>query len=254
MSSVFLWWIIILLIKIFTTEIPTYGLQLRTTDRIIQGIIYLIMLSFCLIMALKLFKKFKSRRSDVTLILMMYFVFSSMASFLQGFFSVFEFKVREFQVFFTDTAFLFITFANLALSFFIIEVFNKGLDKKKNKIIFAIVSAIVIIANIFLTKNTISSASSIEVLLPMAFSIVVTLWLYFLLIKKSFNLSNRVEGEINKKAFKIIGVSGILLISAYLLLVIEELIDISGLRYLNAISFILGYYFFYKGFVLPMNK
>ncbi len=251
--SIMGWWIIILVIKIIITDISTFAMQFRTTDRIIQGVLYMLMTAVCLIMVGKLYQKYKERKTEITLILITYFTFSASGAFLQGFFSILEFEVREFQTFFTDTAFLFISASSLALCLFIIEVFNKGLSLKKNRITFTVISLIVFMANIFISKNVLGDTNDLELLIPMGLSLIITIGLYGLLIKQALYLAKRVEGEINEHAFKLISLSGVLLIISYILLVGYQLTDISEIRYVNAFLFISGYYYLYKGFVLPMK-
>ena len=250
----YLWFIATAIIKLFQVNEQNYAIQLRDRNHIIPGIFFLIMGLIAMVMAIQLQIRIKKKYSFVTSTLIYFFLVSMGGGLLQGIFGIIEFQVRAIQVIWTDSAFFFIVSASFAMTLFILDVFTKGISEPENKKYILTMGIVVLASMFFLSKKMLAEASDVEVYVPVLFLFVLTLYIFLLLAKKSLELRHRVETNVEKSAFLLIAISGICLTFGFIGVLAFTLTQIEPVRYINSISFSIGYVLLYLGFTLPANQ
>ena len=99
-----------------------------------------------------------------------------------------KFTVRDLQVFFTDSTYFFIAGSTFMMGFFIIELFWKGLDVKRNIYILLGVGFITLISYVGISLNLIFELDDWVLYVPTAFLFITTIAIYLVLITSSFKI------------------------------------------------------------------
>ena len=248
------WFFISLLLFFILNPLDTVTVEFRDTARIINGIIYIIIFSVLLVIEKRLFNLYNERKNEITLIVLYFFIFSSLAALVQGIFGVIQFHQENFQDFWTGSTFIFGSIGVYFLAYFNIEVFKKGINAGNNRKYLIFLFIIIIITNVLNTHKMMDRGSDLEYYITLLILFIFTLTEFTKLTKHARYLSIRMETPIEKKSFQYIALSGIFVISTYIGLIIYTITSAMPVRFFNTIALFIGYMLLYFGFVMPMKK
>ena len=229
-------------------------MDLRSSEKYIPAIFYVGMSAFAFFMMGRMIIKAREQQKLMSEILFGFFLLSGVSGFIQGFFGILEFTVGDLQNFFTGSTYFFVTGSTFMLGFFVIELFFKGIEVKKNKIALIIIGIIILISNVGISLNTLIDLDDIFLYIPIVFLLLVTLGLYGLLIYQSFKISKFLDASPEKSSLIYIGISGFFLFIGFILVIVYSFTDLNAVRITNAIIFMVGYFLLYWGFTLPTRK
>ncbi len=243
-------WVIVLFVLRAIQIKAEFDFIIQPPEVLIQGVLYFILTALGTFMWISLVKTKAIREKTVSNALFYYYLMTSTASTIQGISNVIKFLLGKLQTTLTDSVHFFLLSSGLALAIFILEVFQDGLEKERNKQIVAILSIIFIIAGITLTRMKLFDPSRIEIDFIMGISYSIILLLYAILSGKAFYLKKRIENTHHKIAFSYIGASGLLLLGAFFGIILINVFNRQNaiLPFLDAAIFLVGYSFLYYGF------
>ncbi|TFG20177.1 MAG: hypothetical protein EU530_04085 [Promethearchaeota archaeon] len=252
----FAWWIVVFLIFVFITPIPEIVLQLREVEKIIPAGFYLALSIFAFFMMFKMIKKMQEKedKSGIADSLFGFFLLSGASALIQGLFGIIEFTVRDLQVFFTDSTFIFISGTGFMLTIFMIELFWKEREHNQNIGILVGIGIIILFSYVGISLNIILELNDIFLYIPTALLFVATILIYLLLIINSFKIYRYLEKSIEKRSLLRIGLSGIFMIIGFILVLIYIFLDEFYVRIANAVFLMIGYYLLFRGFTRPIRK
>ena len=239
---------------IFNT-LDTLKVKFDEKEAMASGIIYFILFFVLLFISKKLFDIYMERKKEITLIVLYLLIFSSLAILLQGIFGIIGFDQQNFHYFWTDASFIFGSAAVIYLAFFNMEVFKKGINAGNNRKYLIFLFMMMMIGNVFNSRKMIWGVEDAGILLALIILFVATIAEFIKLTKEAQKLSKRIDTPVEKKSFKLISLSGVFIISAYVAFIIYRLIiELAFFRFFTTVAFFIGYSLLYKGFVMPMKK
>ncbi|MBN2156922.1 MAG: hypothetical protein JW776_12840 [Candidatus Lokiarchaeota archaeon] len=252
--GIFIWWIVTFMIFIFISDIPELAMELRSSDKYIPAIFYVVMSIFAFFMMTRMIKKAREQKKVMSEILFGFFLLSAVSGFIQGFFGILQFTVSVLQNFWTSSTYFFVTGSTFMLGFFVIELFFKGLNTKKNKVALITIGIVILISNLGISLNILTDLGDIYLYVPIVLLLISTLGLYGALIYQSFKISRFLDPSPEKSSLIYIGLSGFFLIIGFILVIVYSFTDLNIIRITNAIIFMIGYFLLYWGFTLPSRK
>jgi epsilon-lactone hydrolase len=222
----------------------------------------------CCILLLALIRQNSSERSEIKEILIFFFTFSAMPAFIVGFHYVTPANDPILVDYNLISPQFLIPGATFFLAFFVIEIFDKGIATSKNKIKLRVILLVCAIAcglnllNMFYgigPEKDINIANLINIFY---YLIILPLYgfYYILLMKKSYDLMQRIKEEVYRKGVMYLGISGAILGIIYLARIILFFISPAASTSLIAIIAILdygslaGYILMYLGITLPSKN
>jgi hypothetical protein len=250
----FFWWLITYILFIVLSDIPGLTMEFRAQEKYIAAIFYVVMSFFAFFMMARMIMKAREQKRAMSEILFGFFLLSGVSGFIQGFFGIFQFSFSEHQNFWTSSTYFFVTGSTFMMGYFIIELFLKGLELKKNKIFLIIIGIVILISDLGISLNILIDLGDVYLYAPIVLLLLITLGLYGLLIYQSFKISKFLEASPEKSSLRYIGISGFFLFIGFILVIVYSFTDIAVIRIVNAIIFMVGYFLLYWGFTLPTRR
>ncbi len=213
---------------------------------------YIIFIIIC-ILNIHVYSRYKARKNEITLFLLKAFIFFSLSPIFQSFDLFFlDALSKEYLGYIASfgysIAYVFSAIGNYFLIHFTYGVFNQRQSKMPKLLGIGDIFCSVLFL-IFWTQKG-HTIGALFILIHAIFSFLI----FSLIIYYSFKTISTVETMLNRRAFQMIGLSGILWICMYLSFIGEVIINPGHYSIFGSIGWIfglLGVIFSYLGFVIP---
>jgi acetyl esterase/lipase len=222
----------------------------------------------CTILIGALIRKNQQAKSELKEILIFFFIFSALPAYIFGFHyfspannpTLVEYNLISPQFLIPGATFF--------LAFFVMEVFDKGLDTAQNQVKLRIIALICLIACILnfiymlIGIGDEKNATSATLINTFYFLIILPLYAYFyiMLMIKSFLLKKRITEDLYRKGIMSLGLAGTLLGVIYILRIILFFASPPSILVWNVVYGLMdygslaGYILLYIGITLPSKN
>lgn len=230
----------------------------------ISGILFFVNATVCWVIFAYLIHRYRLKHQEMTQILLVYFFFTAIAMSFQGFFDIWGFNNVALNWYGTQMNFLWISESAITMAFFIFDVFKNGLEQGHNKRWFLLLATIAVVFDAFIALGVFIKNDEIGVILLGLVFYIVILTVFTTLTRSGFYLARRVRNEdkISSTAFRLMGLSGLILLLAYIMVFVYiimkaiagSLPEFEPFDYAALIILGVGYITLFLGFLYPMVK
>jgi len=239
--------------------ITNFNSNLNPDIDIILIILMIILFMTSVALILPMISFYMKSKSHLFLLLLYFLAFTGLASFFAILWSFISFTDVKLQIYWVSSTTFMIIPAFFYLYLFIIETFYKGIRFKPNKIKFILLSALLLVLEIFSAFNVLFPI--VEVISTINLFLLASSGLYvdLLLLQSGFTISKKIREPLPKKGMKLIGYAGSFYFCGFLFNIINGIIllinnDIKLFLWLSWICWTIGSIFLYIGFTLPRKK
>ena len=227
------------------------------TDLFYQGLTYAVSALVVMFLLIRLFVIFKKRKSDLSLILVGYFINTLLNSALQAFLGFFKFNDENLQLLGETSSVILIVSTQFVFWFFLFELFKDGekgtrFNLKSRLILFVYLGSAVL--GIF--QGMVGSMTSTIVIIITLPLVILNVYLYAAVARNGISLSKRIGEKKEKMGLLFIGYSGIFIVCTSILAFLDYVLFdqsvVSGT--IVGILYLIGYIFLYLGFTIPKKS
>jgi len=242
--------------------ITNFNSTLNPDIDIILIILMIILFITSVALVLQIISLYMKNKSHLFLLLIFFLAFTGLASFFAILWSFITFTDVKLQIYWVSSTTFMIIPALFYLYLFIIETFYKGIRFKPNKIKFLLLSALLLVLEIFSAFNVlfqylpiIEGVYIINLILLASSGLYVDL----LLLQSGFTISKKIRESLPKKGMKLIGYAGSFYFCGFLFNIINGILlltnkDFKLFLWLSWMCWTVGSIFLYIGFTLPRKK
>ncbi len=229
-------------------------------DNVVQ---WLLFTSGCIaiMLALRLLVIYKERHRNVTFILAAIFLCDGVSAILEVIRGFYRFQDTAFNTLTSNSFFFILCVGTFFTAYFVVEVFYEGSTKPKNEKRLTIIGISLAIFLGFIVKEAFLKAETIEVTLFGVILVVIEMYVYTALTLAAFKQSRRLEDQVAKQGFRLIGVGGFSLILYFICLfvfyIVKTMDEGAGLNVLNWIAqsfLVASMLLLFIGFTKPMKS
>ena len=226
---------------------------------IILIILLVILFMTCVALILQMIPFYMKRKSHLFLLLILFLAFTGLASFFAFLWSIITFTDVKLQIYWVSSTTFMIIPAFFYLYLFIIETFYKGIRFKPNKIKFLLLSAILLILEIFSAFSVLFPVEELISTINLILLASSGLYVDLLLLQSGFTISKKIREPLPKKGMKLIGYAGSLYFCGFLFNIINGILllinmDFKLFLWFSWICWTIGSIFLYLGFTIPRKK
>ncbi len=245
-------------------NVTDYSINLVVGEFPTSGVLFLVDAGISWIIFLFLIQRNRRKTSEITVNLLIYFLFTAIAMTSQGFFDTWGFNNLSLNLYGTQMNYLWISESIIIMAYFIFEIFKNGIDQGDNKRWFLVLATIAVGFDFFMALDIFLPLQNYQLILLGVILYVVILTIFTSLGRSAFYLAGRVreEDKVSSTAFRFMGTAGYVLLIAYVMLfvyiilkaVMGSMPEFEPLDHASIIICGVGYVILFMGFLYPTIK
>ena len=175
---------------------------------VVSIILMIILFMTSVALILHMISFYMRSRSHLFILLIFFLAFTGLASFFAVLWSLITFTNGKLQIFWVSSTTFMIIPAFFYLYLFIIETFYKGIQFKPNKIRFLLLSALLLVLEIFSVFSVLFPIEEVISTINLILLASSGLYVDLLLLQSGFTISKKIREPLPKKGMKLIGYAG----------------------------------------------